>query len=287
MEYLSEQNFKSISNRIDRFFGFCFMILSENDINVKTEREILDLVNDMNTKEHKDMFIATYDDFREDILKGHKSTDWLIGSEVMLVIDNIEFELNLVYNSCCKVSNANSKLIKKYKNASVEKRYETFYPKIFLFLLYSCFECFCPKEDREQIRLITTEVKTFIQNLGEEPTASKSAGGLDFGGGFGEVLDGVFTMFSQNPKLKAMVSKSKIPVDSIIKDVSGALKESGSSDISTVINAIINKIPINEYMNGGSEEEPEETESTAATSPKQQLVVTEPGSNDAPEVFDL
>jgi hypothetical protein len=282
-EFMSDENFKSISERVNRFLSLCFSILTENNIKVN-HKNIINIVNDMNIKQQKDIFISIYNDHKEDILKGYKSTEWIIGSDVVMFIDDdYELDLNKVYNSSCKISSINIKLMQKYKNVSKEKKYEAFYPKIFLYLLYSCFECFCPKEDRERVREITVEVKNFINNFG---VVNENKGGnmSGFGEGFGQVLGNVLNIFTSNPKLNSMVKKSKIPIDSLIKDVSGALKDTDeNTDFSSIINVIINKIPLSEEMFRDDESNDTDSKEEEQSIVVQQIEVVE----DAPEIFEL
>lgn len=278
---MCEDNFKSISDRVTRFISFCHNMLIENDIS--SDKTVIYIVKNMNSRQQKELFINVYEEHKLDILKGHRNTEWIIGSELIMSIEEYDMDLTKVYNCCCKLSSLNNRLIQKYKNVSNEKKYEVFYPKIFLYILYSCLEFFAPKEDRPRIREIAEEVKTFIVNLGNVDNGSSNNEGL---AGFSKILGDVFSVFTQNSRMASVIKKSKIPIDSIMKDVSGALSNSNQNggDYLSIINTIIDKMPISEGI-FDDEQEPQETQESQEkpSSEVQKIEVSEEPS----EVFDL
>lgn len=278
MEFMCEDNFRSISDRTTRFMSFCHNMLIENDLSC--DKEVIYIVKNMNLRQQKELFINIYEDHKLDILKGHQNTEWIIGSELIMNVEDYDIDLTKVYNCCCKLSSLNNRLIQKYKNVSNEKKYEVFYPKIFLYIFYSCLEFFVPKEDRQRIREIAEEVKIFISNLGNVDNGSSNNEGFS---GFSKVLEGVFSVFTQNSRMASVIKKSKIPIDSIIKDVSGALNNSNqNTDYLSVINTIIDKMPISEGLFEDEQETTEEPREKSAPEVQKIEVSEEPS-----EVFDL
>lgn len=284
MEYLDTEDFKSITSRVSRFIHFCSDVYDQKNANFDVEGAI-NHVTSINAKEQKELFFEIYENNRDDILEGHTSTQWLNGDNenIIYIDDNIRIDLGTVYRFCCDYSNTCKKLHRKYKNTTDDKKYDLFYPQIFLFLLYSCIECFCNKEDRTQIRQVILEVENYIHTFGrskrEEATSNNPFEGMN---GFGDIFSTVFSTVSADPRISSMLKRSNMPIGDIVEKVKSTFSDSSKhKDIPSMITSVMDVIPF-------SAEDTEERTYGVAEEKKSEVspIVVVEGDQDR-EVIDL
>lgn len=291
MQYLSDENFKSITDRIVRLVNFCNELFTEN--NARFDRdEIVDKVFDMDARRQRDIFIDMYTYHRDDIINGHEDVNWIQSDQNMTIfIDpDTSIDLSKVYSLACRYSVTAGKLQRKLKNVSDEKKYDLFYPKIFQYLLYSCLVCFCGKDDRQQIRDITQQIKNHITTFGVN--ASSSSSPFEGISSFPAALNSILDIVTADKRVSSLLNRSNIPLQNVIKNVTGAFENSDkNSDMSTIIKNVIGALPLEEVMDGNGSDEDSKSEGkekkpeTAKSDEAPQLAAV--NADESAEVFDL
>jgi hypothetical protein len=295
MEYISEKNFSSLDDRLLRFFGFCQDVF--NQFKVKNEvSKLLNQFNQITLKRHKKAFMEIFNEDDESILLGFTSTDWIQNDVALEYVysGEVKYSINLsaVYRYCCKWSNNNEKQFKKYSSLPEERRYELMYSKIFLYLLYCCFELFCSPGDRKQLR---NNIDELLKNIKAEKSNDNNPLNM---GEAGKMISSIVNVAKEDKRLGKFFSQNNIQLDSLVNNITRSLS-SGDGDMVSMFKNVLSSVNIDELDDEDDQEEniKSQKKSSSSSNGKEEKEEEtydqeikskyESSSVEEPEVFDL
>lgn len=294
MEYISQKDFNTIESRLVRFFTFCQDVLEQFKVRNEISR-LINQVNQITLKRHKRAFLEVFNEDSESILQsGCTSTDWIQNDVYLeyLYSGEVKYSIDLssVYRTACKWSNSNEKKFKKYPSLSEEKKYELMYSKIFLYLLYSCFEFFCSPNDRKQIR---NNIEELLKTIKSEKTTE--ANPLNMGEA-GKMISSIVNVAKEDKRLGKFFSQNNIQLDSLVNNITSSLAN-GNGDMVSMFKSVLSSVNIDEVEDdedGDGNGKESSSSSSSTTDEKEEIKFDQEikskqdySNTDEPEVFDL